>query len=223
MQTDSQLTQSNTKKMTVMLVDDHAVVRAGFRLLLSTEEEIEVIAEAQSGEQALQIYGELQPNVVIMDLSMTGIGGLEATRRLTLRDEQAKVIVLSVHHEKVYLQRALNAGVKGYICKHAHPEILITAIKKVMKGQMYIEQDLFEKSKNFAQQTDYQTIIDTFSPREFDIFLLLAKGLTAHKISEQLCLGYKTVANYGTNIRNKLGVNSSAELAHIALSLNLTI
>lgn len=223
MQTHIQSSQSNAQKITVLLVDDHAVVRAGFRLLLSTEEEIEVIAEAQCGEQALQIYGELQPDVVIMDLSMTGIGGLEATRRLVLRDEQAKVIILSVHHEKIYVQRALNSGVKGYICKHAHPETLITAIKKVMNGEMYVEQNLFEKSEDLAQPTDYQTIINTFSPREFDIFLLLAKGLTAHKISEQLCLGYKTVANYGTNIRNKLSVNSSAELAHIALSLNLTL
>lgn len=223
MQIHVQPSQSNTQKITVLLVDDHAVVRAGFRLLLSTEEEIEVIAEAPCGEQALQIYGELQPDIVIMDLSMTGIGGLETTRRLVLRDEQAKVIILSVHHEKIYVQRALNAGAKGYICKHAHPETLITAIQKVMNGEMYVEQELFEKSGDLARQTDYQIIIDTFSPREFDIFLLLAKGLTAHKISEQLCLGYKTVANYGTNIRNKLDVNSSAELAHIALSLNLTV
>lgn len=211
----------NTQKITVMLVDDHAVVRAGFRLLLSTEAEIEVISEAQQGEQALQLYGEFQPNVVIMDLSMAGIGGLEATRRLVLRDVKANVIILSVHHEKVYVQRALSAGAKGYICKHAHPEVLITAIKKVMNGEIYVEPNLFAESESFTQKTDYQTIIDTFSPREFDVFLLLAKGLTAHKISEQLCLGYKTIANYGTNIRNKLGVDSSAELAHIALSLNL--
>lgn len=209
------------KKITVILVDDHAIVRAGFRLLLATEETIDVIAEAERGEQVLQLYSNLQPDVVIMDLSMAGIGGLEATRRLVLRDEQAKIIVFSVHHEKVYVQRALNAGAKGYICKHAHPDVLITAIKKVALGQIYVESNLIDDTKNNDNATDYQVIIDSFSPREFDVFLLLAKGLTAHTISEQLCLGYKTVANYGTNIRNKLGVDSSAELAHIALSLNL--
>jgi len=223
MQTHTLQSQLNTQKITVMLVDDHAVVRAGFRLLLATEAEIEVIAEAQRGEEALQFYGELQPDVVVMDLSMAGIGGLEATRRLSSRYENAKVIIFSVHHEKVYVQRSLSAGAKGYICKHAHPDVLITAIKKISKGEIYIEPNLFEESERLTHETDYQAVINAFSPREFDIFLLLAKGLTAHHISEQLCLGYKTVANYGTNIRSKLGVNSSAELAHIALSLNLNL
>ena len=209
----------NTKKITVILVDDHAIVRAGFRLLLATEETIDVIAEAERGEQILQLYSELRPDVVIMDLSMAGIGGLEATRRLALRHEDAKIIVFSVHHEKVYEQRAFNAGAKGYICKHAHPDVLISAIKKVANGSCYIEPDLIEDAEN---TTDYQAIIDSFSPREFDVFLMLAQGLTPRKIAEQLCLSYKTVANYGTNIRRKLHVSSMAELAHIALLLNLT-
>jgi DNA-binding NarL/FixJ family response regulator len=211
----------NTKKITVILVDDHAIVRAGFRLLLATEETIEVIAEAERGEQVLQLYGELQPDVVIMDLSMAGIGGLEATRRLVLRYEDAKVIVFSVHHEKVYVNRAMNAGAKGYICKHAHPEILISAIKKVFSGEIYVEPNLIDDAGNTENPTDYQAIIDSFSPHEFDVFLMLAEGLTPHKIAEQLCLSYKTIANYGTNIRSKLNVSSMAELAHIALLLNL--
>jgi DNA-binding NarL/FixJ family response regulator len=210
------------KKITVILVDDHAVVRAGFRLLLSTEMDIEVIAEAERGEQALQLYADLKPDVIVMDLSMAGVGGLETTRRLVLRDSTAKIIVFSVHHEKVYVQRAMNAGAKGYICKHAHPDVLITAIKKVANGEIYIEPNLIDDAENSSVSTEYQTIIDLFSPREFDVFLLLAKGLTAHKISEQLCLSYKTAANYGTNIRNKLNVASAAELTHIALLLNLT-
>lgn len=208
----------NTKKITVILVDDHAVVRAGFRLLLATETDIDVIAEAEKGEQVLQLYADLKPDVIVMDLSMAGIGGLEATRRLVSRYDDVKVIVFSVHHENVYISRAMNAGAKGYICKHAHPEILITAIKKVANGEIYIESNLIDEPNS-----DFQTIVKNFSPREFDVFLLLAKGLTAHDISEKLCLSYKTVANYGTAIRNKLNVNSSAELAHIALSLNLMI
>jgi DNA-binding NarL/FixJ family response regulator len=178
--------------------------------------DIEVIAEAEKGEQILQLYADLKPDVIVMDLSMEGIGGLEATRRLVARYEEANVIVFSVHHENVYVSRAMNAGAKGYICKQAHPDVLITAIKKVANGELYVEPNLVDEPKS-----DFQTIVNDFSPREFDVFLLLAKGLTAHSISEQLCLSYKTVANYGTNIRTKLSVNSSAELAHIALSLNL--
>lgn len=204
------------KKITVVLVDDHAIVRAGFRLLLSTETDIEVIAEAEKGEQVLQLYADLKPDVIVMDLSMAGLGGLEATRRLVSRYEEAKVIVFSVHHENVYISRAMNAGAKGYICKQAHPDVLITAIKEVANGRCYVESNLLE-----ASNSDFQTIVKEFSPREFDVFLLLAKGLTAHDVAGHLCLSYKTAANYGTNIRAKLKVNSSAELAHIALSLNL--
>jgi DNA-binding NarL/FixJ family response regulator len=184
--------------------------------LLTTEENIEVIAEAERGEQALQLYADLKPDIIIMDLSMAGIGGLETTRRLVLRHEAIKIIVFSVHHENVYVQRAMNAGAKGYICKHAHPDVLITAIKKVANGEIYIEPNLIDELNS-----DFQTIVNDFSPREFDVFLLLAKGLTAHHISDQLCLSYKTAANYGTTIRQKLNVNSGAELAHIALLLNL--
>lgn len=210
------LTLKINQKITVILVDDHAVVRAGFRLLLSTEADIEVIAEAEKGEQVLQLYADLKPDVIVMDLSMAGIGGLDATRRLVSRYEDAKIIVFSVHHEKVYVSRVMNAGAKGYICKHAHPEVLITAIKEVANGHCYVEPNLLEETSS-----DFQTIVNDFSPREFDVFLLLAKGLTAHHISEKLCVSYKTAANYGTSIRAKLNVNSSAELAHIALSLNL--
>jgi DNA-binding NarL/FixJ family response regulator len=204
----------------VILVDDHAVVRAGFRMLLSTESTINVIAEAERGEQAFQLYLEHQPDVMVMDLSMPGIGGLESIRRICNRDENAKLLVFSVHEERVYINRAMQAGAKGYISKHGHPAILIEAIQKIAEGHCYIEPGLLNASENLAR-ADYQAIIDSLSSREFDVFLLLAKGLTAHKIAEELCLGYKTVANYGTQIRSKLRVATVAELAHIAMVLGL--
>ena len=176
----------NTEKTTVILVDDHAVVRAGFRLLLATEPDIDVIAEASRGEEVLQIYSEHKPDIVVMDLSMAGIGGLETTRRLVMREDSAKIIVFSVHHEKAYIQRALDAGARGYICKHAHPDMLIDAIKQVAKGRIYIDPSLVDDAQNQQDMTTYQAIIGTLSPREFDVFVLLAKGLTAHQISEQL-------------------------------------
>ena len=210
------------KRIKVILVDDHAVVRAGFRMLLSTEDSIEVIAEAERGEQACQLYLEKQPDVMVLDLSMPGIGVLETIRRICTRDSNAKILVFSVHDERVYVDRAMNAGAKGYITKHAHPETLIAAIQKIAEGEVYIEQGLIRHEATLAtSETDYKTIIESLSAREFDVFLLLAKGLTAHKIADELCLGYKTVANYGTQIRSKLKVSSVAELAHIAMVLGV--
>jgi two-component system invasion response regulator UvrY len=208
-------------KIKVILVDDHAVVRAGFRMLLSAESGIDVIAEAERGEQACQLYMEQQPDVLVLDLSMPGIGGLETIRRICSRDSSARILVFSVHDETVYVDRAINAGAKGYITKNSAPGILVTAIQKIAAGEMYIEQGLMKSMPQQSKEADYQTIIDTLSPREFDVFLLLAKGLTAHKIAEELCLGYKTVANYGTQIRSKLNVSSVAELAHIAMVLGV--
>jgi len=208
-------------KIKVILVDDHAVVRAGFRMLLSTEADIDVIAEAERGEAACQLYLEQQPDVMVLDLSMPGIGGLESIRRICNRDSNAKILVFSVHNEMVYVDRAMNAGAKGYITKNSAPDILVTAIQKIAGGEIYIEQGLTKNMPLQNSETDYQTIVDTLSPREFDVFLLLAKGLTAHKIADELCLGYKTVANYGTQIRSKLKVSTVAELAHIAMVLGM--
>jgi DNA-binding NarL/FixJ family response regulator len=208
-------------KIKVILVDDHAVVRAGFRMLLSAEADIDVIAEADRGEAACQLYLEQQPDVMVLDLSMPGIGGLESIRRICNRDSNAKILVFSVHDEMVYVDRAMKAGAKGYITKNSAPEILVTAIQKIALGEIYIEQGLMKNLPLQSSKADYQTIVDTLSAREFDVFLLLAKGLTAHKIADELCLGYKTVANYGTQIRSKLNVSTAAELAHIAMVLGM--
>lgn len=202
----------------VILVDDHAVVRAGFRMLLSTGEGIEVIAEAERGEAACRLYLEKQPDVVVMDLSMPGIGGLESIRRICSRDNRAKILVFSVHDEMVYVNRAMAAGAKGYISKNSAPAILVQAIHKIAAGETYIEPAFIKNSPDQTGENGYKTLIESLSAREFDVFLLLAKGLTTHKIADELCLGYKTVANYGTQIRAKLNVSTVAELTHIAIA-----
>jgi DNA-binding NarL/FixJ family response regulator len=210
------------ERIKVILVDDHAVVRAGFRMLLSTAaDHIDVIAEAERGEQACQLYLEKQPDVMVLDLSMPGIGGLESIRRICSRDNQAKILVFSVHDEQVYVNRAMNAGAKGYITKNSAPAILVTAIQAIADGACYIEQGLIKTATAIISEPNYRNLIESLSAREFDVFLLLAKGLTAHKIADELCLGYKTVANYGTQIRNKLNVSTVAELAHIAVVLGI--
>jgi two-component system, NarL family, invasion response regulator UvrY len=209
------------EKIKVILVDDHAVVRAGFRLLLSSVDHIDVVAEAERGEQACQLYLDKKPDVIVLDLSMPGIGGLESIRRILLRDSAAKILVFSVHDEAIYVNRALAAGAKGYITKNTAPAILVEAIEKIAAGETYIEQGLRESLPERNKDSDYRALIDSLSAREFDVFRLLAKGLTMHKISDELCLGYKTVANYGTQIKSKLKVSTTAELAHIAMVLGI--
>jgi two-component system, NarL family, invasion response regulator UvrY len=210
-------------KIRVLLVDDHAVVRAGFRMLLSAQEFIGDISDVDRGELVTQEYSQFQPDVVVMDLSMPGIGGLEAIRRLMKQHNKAVVLVYSIHDEAIYVERAMQAGAMGYVTKNSAPEILAEAVQVVVKGEVYIESGLTEAAgdavKNEADL--YREVVDLLSPREFDVFCLLAKGMNAHEASEQLCLGYKTVANYNTQIKHKLNVNTAADLAHIAMVLGI--
>ena len=143
----------------IILVDDHAIVRKGFQMLLATESSINVIAEAERGEQACQLYSELKPDVVVLDLSMPGIGGLETIRRICHRDSNAKILVFSVHDESVYIDRAISAGAKGYISKNAHPDSLIAAIQTVAAGELYIEQGLYNEAiENFKKVLEIETV-----------------------------------------------------------------
>ena len=203
----------------VLLVDDHAVVRAGFRMLLSAQDFIGEIADVDRGELVTQQYAKFQPDVVVMDLSMPGIGGLEAIRRLIKQNNNAIVLVYSIHDEAIYVERAMQAGAKGYVSKNSAPEILAEAVQTVVKGEFYIEAGLRAETGHLAQDEteQYREVVDLLSPREFDVFCLVAKGLTAHEAAEQLCLGYKTVANYNTQIKHKLNVSTAADLAHIAM------
>lgn len=209
-------------KITVMLVDDHAVVRAGYRLLLSQSENIEVVCEAERGEEACQFYSESQPNVIVMDLSLPGIGGLASIRRILSRDPGAKILVFSIHDELVYVLRALEAGAKGYITKSSAPETLVEAVKKVAGGETYVEPEIAQK---LLVQTiagkDAATDLNALSAREFDVFCLLAKGYTTREVADELRLSYKTVGNYTTLIKNKLNVSTTAEMARLAYQYGL--
>jgi two-component system, NarL family, invasion response regulator UvrY len=208
-------------KIKVLLVDDHTVVRAGFKMLLSSDTNICVVAEAERAEQALMLYAQFQPDIVVTDLSMPGIGGLEYIRRLKQRDRKAKILVFSIHNEAVYIDRAMQAGAMGYITKSSATDIMLEAIYEIAAGQVYIETGLLLKDSLNTPAQSPQAVLNNLSAREFDIFCLLAKGFTAHEISSQLCLQYKTIANYSTQIKNKFQVNSIVELAHIAIILGI--
>lgn len=205
------------RKITVLLVDDHAVVRAGYRLLLGQSGQIETVREAERGEEACQYYAECQPDVVVMDLSMPGIGGLAAIRRIRARDPEARILAFSIHDETVYAERALEAGASGYITKSCAPEILVEAVQAVARGEHYIEQDIAQRLA--VQKVTGQgaaALLQSLSAREFDVFCLLAQGHTPREVADELCLSYKTAANYSTQIKAKLGVNTTAEMARLA-------
>ncbi|QFY45225.1 response regulator transcription factor [Candidatus Methylospira mobilis] len=204
-------------KITVMLVDDHAVVRAGHRMLLSQYDNIAVMAETARGEEACQIFVTVRPDIVVMDLNLPGIGGLAAIRRICGRDPHARILAFSVHDEPLYVTRALEAGCKGYVTKSSAPEILVEAIIKVAHGATYIDPDIASRMVvQPAAGNGSPAILTTLTAREFDIFHLLVNGSTTREIAEELCLGYKTVANYVTLIKSKLGVNTAAEMTRLA-------
>lgn len=208
------------KKIRIMLVDDHAVVRAGYRMLLKNSEDIEVIAEADSGERACKAFADLKPDVVVMDLSMPGIGGLEAIRRIIARDANAKILVFSMHEDTVFVEQALRAGAQGYLTKSSAPEILVEAIKELAAGKSHIDSELVQRlavQKSRGKDSPFSGL----STREFEIFCLLAEGLNTSEIAKRLSLSYKTVANYSTQIKSKLNVSTIAELARLAIRHNI--
>lgn len=200
----------------VLLVDDHAVVRAGYRLLLQNAREIDIVAEADSGEAAYRQYVELSPDVVIMDLSLPGMGGLEAIRRIVARDPRARILVFSMHEDMIFIEQAVNAGAMGYITKSSAPDVLIDAVKAIARGDAYLEADIAQRL-SYRNLRGEDTPFSDLSTREFEIFCYLAEGLTAAEIANRLSLSHKTVANYSTQIKNKLDVGSAAELTRLAI------
>ena len=206
--------------VTILLVDDHELVRAGFRRLLEDGDNFTVIAEAGSGEQAVQDYVKHDPDVVVMDISMPGIGGIGAIERIIARDPAACILVLSVHEDSVFTTRAFQAGAKGFIPKRSAPEEMIKAVAQVAQGKMCIDPEI---AQQLAMQklTGSDNALDVLSQREFEIFRLLAEGKTVNDIAELLNLSPKTVGTHHTNIKQKLDVSNSAELARLAIRSGL--
>lgn len=203
-------------KIRVLLVDDHAVVRAGYQMLLQNTDDIEVVSEADSGELACKHYVDSEPDVVVMDLSMPGMGGLEAIRRIVARDSDARILVFSMHESTVFVEQALQAGARGYITKSSAPEVLIEAIRELAAGKSHIDSEIAQQLA-FKKSKGEDTPFSDLSTREFEIFCLLAEGLNTSEISKRLSLSYKTVANYSTQIKSKLDVSTVAEIARIAI------
>lgn len=211
---------SSANKTRVMLVDDHAVVRMGFRMLLSDLPDIDVVAEAASGEEALRLCAQAQPEVVVMDLSMPGIGGLEAITRLTAHHDHLRILVLSAHEDSIHPRRAIKAGAAGYLSKRSAADELIRAIRHVAAGHMYMEARLAQQMA-LQQLSAEQNPVDVLSAREFEVFIALAKGGSVNGIADVLNLSPRTVGTHLYNIKQKLGAANQAELAIMALRAGL--
>jgi len=203
----------------VMLVDDHAVVRMGFRMLLANAG-IEVVAEADSGEDACQQMPKVKPDVVVMDLSMPGMGGLEAVRRLLAQDSKLRILVLSAHEDTAHPQRVLRAGALGYLAKRAAPEALIAAVTAVARGERYVDGQTAQRLA-VAQIDGDSSPAQTLSEREFSVFMQLAKGASVAQIAEVLKLSPSTVGTHLYHIKQKLHASNQSEITLVALRWGL--
>lgn len=207
-------------RIKVMLVDDHAVVRMGFKLLLQGSPDIEVIGEAQSGEEAVRLFQALAPDVLVMDISMPGIGGLEAIDRVLAKDPQQKILVLSAHEDVIHARRVLKAGASGYLTKRSAAEVLMEAIRAVHKGQLYLEPQIAQ-AMAMEQVSGSKNPVDALSEKEFKVFIELAKGKSVQDIADVMSLSPRTIGTHLYNIKQKLDAANSAELAIIAIRAGL--
>lgn len=202
--------------ISIMLVDDHAVVRAGVRRLLEQHSGFTVVAEAENGERAYQLFGEHLPDVAVMDLSMPGMGGMEAIRRIVARFPAAKLLVLSMHENPAFANQAIKAGAKGYLAKNGLAEELVDALQAIVSGKTYLSPEIARKIALQSLQ-DQADPMQQLSAREFEIFRLLAEGKETEEIAQALKISGKTVANYQTAIKQKLGINSPVEMVRLAI------
>jgi DNA-binding NarL/FixJ family response regulator len=197
-----------------MLVDDHSVVRAGYRMLLEITGKFSVVSEVETGDLAVDQYEIWRPHVVVMDLNLPGISGIEATRRIVQLDENAKVLVFSIHDESIYVTRAFDAGAYGYLCKSCSPNEMIAAVRAVAAGDFYIGTNLNYTNK--MARLRHEDPMQYLSAKEFEVFQLLGRGQGSREIAETLGLSAKTVSNYAILIKEKLAISSTAELVSIA-------
>ncbi len=203
----------------VMLVDDHALVRMGFRMLLGNAG-VEVVAEYDSGEQACADYARVRPDVVVMDLSMPGMGGLEAVRRLVAQDEGVRILALSAHEDTAHPQRVLRAGAIGYLTKRSAPDTLIAAVEAVARHEAYVDAQT-AKALAMAQVKGEASPAEKLSEREFSVFIQLARGQSVAQIADNLKLSPSTVGTHLYHVKQKLGAGNQSELTLIALQWGL--
>lgn len=212
-------------KTKVMLVDDHAVVRSGLRMLLESQAGIEIVGEAESGEEALEKIRSLRPDVVLMDIAMPDMSGIEATRRIKEKYAETAVLALTMHEDDQYFFEMLNAGASGYVPKRAAPDELVTAIRTVGRGEVFLYPSLatrlVQDYLHRVESGDQPVIYDELTPREREVLVLIAEGLTNPEIAEELVISPKTVDSHRENIMRKLNMHSRIDLVKYAIRKGL--
>jgi len=207
-------------RVTVLLVDDHAVVREGYRRLLEVSGGISVVGEASSAADAYQMFCSLEPDVVVMDICLPGVSGIEALRRILVHEPKARVLMFSMHEDTIFVKRALEAGAAGYLTKAAAPRVLVEAVATVATGRRFLSPDVAQILA--LQPTSAERVThDVLSAREFEVLKLLADGCTLNEIAQQLGLNPKTVSNHQSAIRQKLGAETATQVLRAAMRLGL--
>ncbi|EAR62105.1 response regulator transcription factor [Neptuniibacter caesariensis] len=202
--------------MKILITDDHSVVRQGYASVLPTVIDPCEIIEASSGEQAAELYQSEKPDIVIMDINLPGISGIEAATRILESDRDAKIMFFSMYDESLVVKQALDAGAMGYITKSGSPKTLLEAVTRISKGEIFIEYDLVMKLA-LNNQNVTEGLLRELTQREFEVFVMLARGQSSQIIADTLELNIKTVSNYITTIKSKLQISSTAEIVHLAV------
>ncbi len=203
--------------ISVLLTDDHELVRTGIRRLLEDSKQVEIVGEADCGEDSLQLAQSLKPDVILMDVNMPGIGGVEACRRILQRNPKQKIIVLTVHNEQTFPKRLLEIGAKGYLTKECGVDEMIKAIKQVNSGGSYIASSIAQQLALSLLPGNDVNPIDRLSRREFQVMLMISQGLTNVEISDKLCLSPKTISTYRLRVLEKLDAHNEVDLIKIAV------
>ncbi len=201
----------------VLLTDDHALVRSGIRRLLEDTGQVSIVGEAECGEDSIRMVQELKPDVILMDVNMPGIGGVEACRRILNRDPSQKIIVLTVHSEQIFPKRMLEIGARGYLTKECGVDEMIEAIKQVNDGNSFIATSIAQQLALSLLPGNERNPIDKLSRREFQVMLMISNGLSNIQISEKLCLSPKTISTYRLRLLEKLEASNEVDLIKIAV------
>lgn len=208
-------------KIRLLLVDDHAVVRTGLRMMLEGENDFEIVGEAENATEALNQISSLEPEVVLMDIGLPDMSGIEATRKIKQLAPETAIVALTIHEDEEYFFKMLEAGASGYVPKRAAPEELITAIRVTAKGEVYLFPSLAKLLVSDyltqSQQPKKQATLDGLTPREYEVLTLLADGASNIEIADKLSISPKTVARHRENIMGKLNLHSRAELVKYAI------
>lgn len=209
----------------LLLVDDHEVVRRGLRMLLENEDDLDIVGEASTGEDAMEMVETLKPDVVIMDITLPDISGIDATRRIKEKNPAVAVVALTIHEDQQYFFEMLQAGASGYVPKRAAPNDLITAIRATHRGEMYIYPSLAKllvgDFLSRSSEDGAKEAMNGLTPREQEVLFLLADGKTNDAIAELLSISVHTVARHRENLMDKLGLHSRSELVKYAIRKGL--